>query len=69
MNRMVCGMRLSGGEGWVWLGEVWFGWILDGVWLSLLSLVKSGLRRLCVVCATTETCCKCNTFIQKPPPG
>ena len=31
--------------------------------------LKSGLRRLCVVCATTETCCKCNDFIQNHAPG
>ena len=44
----------------VWVGGV--GWLGDGG-------VKSGLRRLCVVCATTENCCKCNIFIQNHAPG
>ena len=56
---------------WYWIGLEWgdvgwgedvkFGWIVIGV--------KSGLRRLCVVCATTEICCKCNNFIQNHAPG
>lgn len=58
VNRMECGMGK-------WMGKVGE----DGVVGLGLSLVKSGLRRLCVVSATTESCCKCNTFIQKPPPG
>ena len=37
----------------------------DGNWGG----VKSGLRRLCVVCATTRNCCKCNNFIQIHAPG
>ena len=34
--------------------------------------VKSGrimIGRLCVVCATTKTCCKCNKIIQIHAPG
>ena len=52
-------------DGLGWVGE-------DGVvrlGLSLVKFVKSGLRRLCVVCATTEICCKCNNFIQNHAPG
>ena len=56
VNRMVCGMGWSVG-GWIGKG--------DGVGGG----VKSGLRRLCVVCATTRTCCKCNNFIQNHAPG
>ena len=63
VNRMECG----GGEvgGWV-DGEV--GVDRDRFGLGL-SLVEFGLRRLCVMSATIETCCKCNTFIQNHAPG
>ena len=62
VNRMVCGMGWSGVD-WVWKGD-------GGVKSGLRSgLVKFGLRRLCVVCATTEICCKCNNFIQIHAPG
>lgn len=55
VNRMVYGMEWSGVD-----------WVVDGLglWLVGLGRVKSGLRRLCVVCATTQNCCKCNNFIQ-----
>ena len=60
----------SGGGGW------WSGVGLDwegGMGLEVMGVmggdVKSGLRRLCVVCATTKTCCKCNNFIQIHAPG
>ena len=59
VNRMECGF---GSGGWVRVSE-------DDVVGLGLRLVKSGLRRLCVVCATTETCCKCNNFIQNHAPG
>ena len=29
-----------------------------------LGWVVIGIGRLCVVCATTENCCKCDNFIQ-----
>ena len=48
---------------WCGVGVVWGGG-LDGV-----GWVKSGLRRLRVVCATTRNCCKCNNFIQIHAPG
>ena len=60
VNRMVCGMGWSGVD-WVWKGDVGWGGVKSGL--------RSGLRRLCVVCATTETCCKCNNFIQNHAPG
>ena len=46
--------------GWGCVGVVgWrmvgFGWVVIG--------------RLCVVCATTRNCCKCNIFIQNHAPG
>ena len=44
----------DGGED-VKFGWVGLGWVVIG--------------RLCVVCATTETCCKCNKFIQNHAPG
>ena len=45
----------------------WMKWGLgDG---GVKSGLRSGLRRLCVVCATTRTCCKCNKFIQNHAPG
>ena len=52
-------------------------WGLDNMgydWLGLgdsgvKSGLRSGLRRLCVVCATTGICCKCNSFIQIHAPG
>ena len=47
---------------WLGLGDVGWG---DGV----KSGLRSGLRRLCVVCATTGTCCKRNKFIQIHAPG
>ena len=59
VNRMVCGMGVGVVVGWVRLG--WGD--------SVKSGLRSGLRRLCVVCATTETCCKCNIFIQNHAPG
>ena len=63
VNRMECGSGEVDGEGRVWAGEV-------GVKFGLgLGLVKSGLRRLCVVSATTQSCCKCNNFIQYHAPG
>ena len=57
LNRMVCEMGLCGVD-WIGKGDGCGG-----------EDVKSGLRRLCVVCATTETCCKCNVFIQIHAPG
>ena len=61
VNRMVC----RGGWGlvldWIGIGDGGDGNWGDGV--------KSGFRRLCVVCATTEICCKCNNFIQIHAPG
>ena len=52
----------------VWDGMVWgcVGWLGDS---GVKSGLRSGLRRLCVVCATTETCCKCNKSIQNHAPG
>ena len=50
--------------GLIGLGRVmWVG--SDGV----KSRLRSGLRRLRVVCATTEICCKYNNFIQNHAPG
>ena len=55
------------GYDWLGLGDVGWG---DGVKSGLGSgRVKSELRRLCVVCATTETCCKYNKSIQNHDPG
>lgn len=56
------------------VGVEWCGVMISWDWvivmLSLgLGLGGSGLRRLCVVCATTKTCCKCNDFIQNHAPG
>ena len=58
VNKTVCGVMRNGGWGDTVVG---LGLVVDG-W------VKSGLRRLCVVCATTGTCCKCNGFIQNHAP-
>ena len=61
VNRMVRGMEWSGvdwdgkGDGGVKMLSCDWGWAVIG--------------RLCVVCATTETCCKCNSFIQIHAPG
>ena len=63
------GMVWGGEIGWDRVGQcgVMIGWGLgDG---GVKSGLRSGLRRLCVVCATTETCCKCNNFIQNHAPG
>ena len=65
VNRMVCGMGWSGVD---WIGKG------DGSGAKMLSLVgfgrvKTGLRRLCVVCATTGICCICNKSIQNHAPG
>ena len=55
---------------WGWIG---FGGLseLGEVWLSLVKfgLGEVGIGRLCVVCATAESCCKCNTFIQNHAPS
>ena len=56
VNRMECG----GGEA-VKVGLSGFG--------VKFRLGEVGIGRLCVVCATTETCCKCNIFIQNHTPG
>ena len=80
----MIGVQIDGMSGWgceqdgVQDGMVW-GWIGlrqvmqvggEDVKFGLrFGRVKSGLRRLCVVCATTETCCKCNKFIQNHAPG
>ena len=40
------------------------GWVVIGVKSGWV-----GFRRLCVVCATTGICCKCNSFIQIHAPG
>ena len=51
--------------GWSGVGLDWEG----GMGLGVMGGdVKSGLRRLCVVCATTGICCKCNSFIQNHAP-
>ena len=63
VNRMVCG------DGGVKLVRWWMDWDCD--WLGWVW-VKSGwvrFRRLCVVCAITGICCKCNSFIQNHAPG
>ena len=59
-----------------WDGLRWLDWVGkgDGVGEDVkfglrFGRVKSGLRRLCVVCATTRNCCKCNNFIQIHAPG
>ena len=53
-----------------WIGKGDVGWEGEDVEFGLrFGRVKSGLRRLCVVCATTETCCNCNIFIQNHAPG
>ena len=61
---------------WGWDGLRWLDWVGkgDGVGEDVefglrFGRVKSGLRRLCVVCATTRNCCKCNNFIQIHAPG
>ena len=55
-----------GSRWWSGVGLDWEG----GMGLGVMGGdVKSGLRRLCVVCATTKTCCKCNKFIQIHAPG
>ena len=64
VNRMVWGWD---GLGWlVRLGVMVGGDVKFGL---RFGRVKSGLRRLCVVCATTRNCCKCNNFIQIHAPG
>ena len=61
--------------GWDGLGVDWVGkgdgrlWGEDVEFGIRFGRVKSGLRRLCVVCATTRNCCKCNNFIQIHAPG
>ena len=61
VNRIECGTGVVWRvvRWWMDWGCGWLGW----------GGVKSGFRRLCVVCATTETCCKCNNSIQNAPPG
>ena len=63
VNRMVCGV----GDGLVLIG---LGWVMViGVGDVKLGLGWVAIGRLCVVCATTQTCCKCNNFIQIHAPG
>ena len=61
VNRMRCGDGMCGG-GWVGKGDIGWGDVKSG-WVVI------GIGRLCVVCATTEICCKCNNFIQNHAPG
>ena len=55
--------------GVIGFGRAMVGWGEDVKFGLRFGRVKSGLRRLCAVCATTETCCKCNNFIQNHAPG
>ena len=66
VNRMVLWDGRSGVD-WIGKGDGGGG---EDVKLGLgLSWVVIGIGRLCVVCATTETCCKCNKSIQNHAPG
>lgn len=58
VNRMECGGVGEVDRIVLSVGVIWDKW----------GGVRSGLRRLCVVCATTESCCKCNIFIQNHAP-